>query len=265
MPSMWLADLTLDLLTVRVCFRKYLIILVRLEKKKKYCSNKLRVLLAKSSWRAVQSSEVSCPLLGELAGCCRAEHIQVSRSLRGSAKGSFKPCPGRSWMCWGNTMSCVVDVAFVNTASCFHVNTVESFSSGDFLVFWYTERLLPLLSGTDAGWTKSTCGSKEGVFMLLSQPSHYSSGSGCSARYSRTGLVTSAAWKKETSPCQVTWSTPWLQSTPLLLQVVLWTSENILRGAIKKCRGMPEKHHFFLRLCLGAEHLGSLCLKATDG
>lgn len=33
MPSMWLADLTLDLLTVRVCFRKYLLILVRLEKK----------------------------------------------------------------------------------------------------------------------------------------------------------------------------------------------------------------------------------------
>lgn len=263
MPSMWLADFTLDLLTVRVCFRKYLLIFGELGKKK-------NILLRQTSCPVGKIKLTSCaklrsflPFSGRacwmLQGRAHPGELQPPRKRRGVVRA----VPGKELAVLGNTMSCVVDGAFVNTASCFHVNTVESFSSGDFLVCWYTEHLLPLLSGTDAGWTKSTCGSKEGVFMLLSQPSRYFSGSGCSARYSRTALVTTAAWKRETSPCQVTQSTLWLQSTPLLLQAVLWTSENILRGAIKKCRGTPEKHHFFLRLCLGAEHLGSL--KATDG
>lgn len=139
MPSMWLADFTLDLLTVRVCFRKYLLIFV---KKKKTQQNKPNPALTNfvSCWqnqanKLCKAQKFLALLWASFAGCCRAEHIQVSCSLRGSAEGSFKLCPGRSWLCWGNTMSCVVGVAFVNIASCFHVNTVDSFSSGDFLFF----------------------------------------------------------------------------------------------------------------------------------
>lgn len=56
------------------------------KKKAKKCSNKVFVLLGKSSWQAERSSGAPCPVVGDLAGCC-ASVPSLSRPLMG--RGCF--------------------------------------------------------------------------------------------------------------------------------------------------------------------------------
>lgn len=55
----------------------------------KKCCNKLVVLLGKSSCQAERSSEASCPLVGDLAGCC-VSVPSLSKALMGRGRFGWK-------------------------------------------------------------------------------------------------------------------------------------------------------------------------------
>ena len=248
MPSMWLTDFVLDLLTVRICFRKDLLILVRMEEKKKQPTTTLQQTFCPISKIKLTSCARLRSFLPCCGGACWVLHGWVpgwaSGILRGR-RGVVQAVPGEGAGCAGGIKRAALRICPLSTLPV--VSTRGLGVTPEIFCGFSIDRAF--IAPAKWNWCKLDKISLwilRRKFLCIFPKSLNFCGSGYSARFSQTGWGQLLLAGRKQAPAK--WHCQhwlWLQSVlliPLLLQVVFWTLQNIWK-ALMFC-----KHLAFLYL-----------------